>query len=242
MSLASAVAAYIPAYNAHTDVEGEMLHDVYKYINEAPLDEIQDEYNRLTAENEWVPPLAETFYDYLLDKILNDTGYLISYNDEGQVFVSIAFGTNLELPSYEHKVDITDLDLGTEIIKSLIVGVGNSILEDKKFVGFLLPNGKALLIKNVDLSKLQQNPAEFYIDEEWESLRDMYLGLKDNRPNVVLEEKEETVEEADMAEEELSEEEDSDQEYIEAVEKELEEDSLYAISQELEKEEQEELI
>lgn len=78
MSLSEAVAAYLNAWDGHTNVEGELLMNVVDLLTRVSLDQLRTEINALTQQTLWVTPLMDVFYDELLYRIMNDTTFCIS--------------------------------------------------------------------------------------------------------------------------------------------------------------------
>ncbi len=68
---------YLSVYEFHTESEFELLDRLRDQIGVTTFGEIIDQYNKLTLQKLWVPPVVSTFHDELLNR-LNGTTFMIS--------------------------------------------------------------------------------------------------------------------------------------------------------------------
>lgn len=76
--LSQLISTYISSWEGHTQSEGSNLIAVQKRLENATIDEINTEFNSMTQQGIWVPPLITVFYDELLDRLMNETTFAIS--------------------------------------------------------------------------------------------------------------------------------------------------------------------
>lgn len=76
--LSQLISTYINSWEGHTQAEGDNLLAVQKRLENATIDEITTEFNAITQQSIWVPPLITLFYDELLDRLMNETTFAIS--------------------------------------------------------------------------------------------------------------------------------------------------------------------
>jgi len=76
-SFASILGDYLVAYEGHTEDELDLLFEVERWIPWVTLSELINEYNKLTVQKLWAPPLVSVFNDELLGRT-EDTSFLLS--------------------------------------------------------------------------------------------------------------------------------------------------------------------
>src|SRR5579875_643631 len=96
---------YLSSWDSHNSMEGNNLADLTETLKQATLNEICDEYNKITVLKLWNDPLLYTFYNELIERSesLNFTIFayqkknpniycLISFQDQ-----SLQSGENFEV-------------------------------------------------------------------------------------------------------------------------------------------------
>lgn len=110
VTFGSLLGKYLIAYQGHTEEELNLLGKVQEWISQVPLDELIDEYNKLTVRRLWNSPLIATFSDSLLDR-MKDTSFLLSVSQD-LVYAQIGFRDSYFIPHSEGSVvSLTSLDL-----------------------------------------------------------------------------------------------------------------------------------
>jgi hypothetical protein len=213
--LSQLISTYISSWEGHTQSEGSNLIAVQKRIENATIDEINIEFNSITQQGIWVPPLVTVFYDELLDRLMNETTFAISTTWQNisewlahpfmilQVGFEETYHTNGSLIRANND-NINTLTLSDDNFSKVI---------RERIVRLLLHDGLIALVeitpnelqvvglvssRNIDEPVLfpnrirKPNPSQIVrirvnVQEtpDWNIVRRMYQSLRDNNPVII---------------------------------------------------------
>ena len=80
LNLTQAAADYIMNWEGHNDLEAFSAAKLIEIIKKSTRQEIQDEFNRISAQHLWSQSLADIFYEELLNRIMEDPTFSFSTN------------------------------------------------------------------------------------------------------------------------------------------------------------------
>lgn len=182
-TLRSLVASYILAWRGHTPHSAEAYTALQDKLSEAPMSEILEEYNYITANSLWTPSLSSVFYDELLMRLFQDTTFAI-VRDDG-VKILVGFDTAYPVPS--HTIQYTDQDMGTitktNIVRLLLRGHITALVDDTSVVALENGTGETVYLK--DSKDLDRIPVRVDEAPDWSLAKRMYQALRDDIPAII---------------------------------------------------------
>lgn len=212
MSLTQVISRYLVAYEAHNEYEGQGLTDVVEKLKQAPLSEINSEYNALCQQKLWTSTLLDAFYNEFLNRLLEETTFSIStswrsipeWTAQPFVHVDLGFDDVYHVPDPEGNfIRVNDPnissfsltgssvpeDLGMNVIRSFLVEIPEAVVEVSSagivIIGLQLSDGSVLKLYPGSGGQKYRIPIDIQEDPEFELLRQLYLGVKSNHPGVI---------------------------------------------------------
>lgn len=213
--LSQLISTYISSWEGHTQSEGSNLIEVQKRLENATIDEINIEFNSITQQGIWVPPLVTVFYDELLDRLMNETTFAISmaWQNISNFLVTLQVGFEETYPvintngsiirANNDNINILTLtdDNFLKVIREQIIRL---LLRDDDLIALIeiTANGPQVIglvsSRNINepvlFSDRIQNPGSSQIVRirvkiqempDWTMVRRMYQALRDNKPVIV---------------------------------------------------------
>ncbi|MEM3857876.1 MAG: hypothetical protein QW478_00575 [Candidatus Micrarchaeaceae archaeon] len=120
VKLSDYILKYLSSWNSHNSMEGNNLADLTEILKQATLNDICDEYNKITVLKLWNDPLLYTFYNELIERAegLNFTIFT-SWKKNPNVYCLISF-QDQSLKSGENFEAINSDELTTDVRRLII--------------------------------------------------------------------------------------------------------------------------
>lgn len=208
------VGNYISAYEGHTEAEGITYIETRERLKSATIDEINTVYNLVTQQKLWTSSLIDLFFDELLDRLLNETTFVIStawkYVSSwlNNSFVLIRIGFEENYPEIEdddtyitgdhdniNKINIVDSQLDPRIreriIKMILTGDVNVIIGYSETelrivaVESVTETDNIIRLSSLTIPNLIRIKARIRTAPDWAMIVQMYYGLRTESPGII---------------------------------------------------------
>jgi hypothetical protein len=213
--LSQIIARYINSWEGHTQNEGQNYIILRDKLKNATIEELNEEYNKLTALYLWNDPLLDLFYNEFRDRMFSETTFSISTSwnsaekwlSDPFVLIMVGFedeypvingdGLFLEANNLKDQNHILAYDKFTDkfqekIIRLLLNNNVDAIVdvnEDKNtinIVGLGNEHGRISFDSDSLSDKTIEIKASIRGSPDWNLYRQIYTSLKNQQPAIMI--------------------------------------------------------